>query len=89
MFEAVPFHLGTCTLLQSTGEAEQAAFTAHLRVHPIRADFWAHAPAADWILDVHRSTLKRWRVAARRPAAPPGIEVPSAVESATIEAGPA
>lgn len=55
MFHTVPFHLGTCTLLQSPSEAEQSAFSAHLRAHPTRADFWEHAPFADWMLDVLRS----------------------------------
>lgn len=54
MINAMPFHLGTCTLLQTKAEAEQSAFSAHLRVHPTRADFWEHAPAADWMLDVLR-----------------------------------
>lgn len=55
MVHNVPFHLGTCTLLQSPSERNQAAFDAHLRLHPTRAAFWEHAPAADWMLDVLRS----------------------------------
>jgi hypothetical protein len=50
----VPFAMDTCTLLQGPSDAEQSAFTAHLRVHPTRAGFWEHAPVADWMLDVLR-----------------------------------
>jgi hypothetical protein len=46
--------MDTCTLLQAPSDAEQSALNAHLRVHPARADFWEHAPVADWMLDVLR-----------------------------------
>jgi hypothetical protein len=46
--------MNTCTLLPTPSEAEQWAFNAHLRSHPTRADFWEHAPLADWMLDVLR-----------------------------------
>ena len=55
ILHTVPFHLGTCTLLQSPSEPNQSAFSAHLRRHPTRADFWEHALVADWMLDVLRS----------------------------------
>lgn len=59
VFLTVPFDLATCTLLQGAGEAEQSAFSAHLRAHPTRAAFWEHAPAADWMLEVLR---RGWHV---------------------------
>lgn len=55
MLQTVPFHLGTCTLLQGPSEPNQSGFSAHLRLHPTRAGFWETAPVADWMLDVLRS----------------------------------
>lgn len=52
----VAFDLATCTLAEPVPEADQAAFTAHIRAHATRAGFWEHATSAAWMLDMLRQS---------------------------------
>jgi hypothetical protein len=50
----VPFSLKDCTLLVQPTEAEIAAHAAHAKAYPSPYEFWLHATAADWMLDLLR-----------------------------------
>jgi hypothetical protein len=54
-FPIVPFHLGTCTLVEPATPGEQEAFTRHIQTFRTRAACWEHAPYSDWMLDTLRA----------------------------------
>jgi hypothetical protein len=51
----IPFHLGSCTLVEPPTPEEQEAFNRHIDTFKTRAACWEHAPYADWMLDTLRS----------------------------------
>ena len=54
-FTGIPFHLGSCTLVEPPTPEEQEAFSRHIDTFRTRAACWEHAPYADWMLDILRS----------------------------------
>ena len=55
----IPFHLVTCTMLETARPEEQAELDACVHVNPTIQDFWRNATQADWMLDALRRYWER------------------------------
>jgi hypothetical protein len=65
-FHRIPFHLGSCTLVEAPTPEEQEAFNRHIDTFRTRAACWEHAPYADRMLDMLRSEFHHVEIAPER-----------------------